>query len=606
MVDMKNEPSDLEFKLYDWNKVLKNKKLGESVLSFKSITTAGSYHKLNLGSGNGTLLVFVKLFTSGLYYHYYPRLEPSARILFDSSLGIVARPDEVMRIGYILRIRKNVRLSCIHFDISQRYSSFRPDLVGCSYTGNEEIRCWSVELLAADSERYKEKMNPLLAHPLNVKHKPYGSPFNNLPQALSPGIHYFHVEFTYPSRDKCGRFIGSGSATDVETRVTCGIDVQDESVNDDSLPKPGKSFKYDSTPIFLKSDFPFHLKPSLPPIYDPSVVDESTLWLEKVKITWDTPKEGRNRTSPLPPHLYNPEVISDEDRQRWYLPNGDTLDAHGQERIYANLTWALDNPHANRVLVPHFLILSHVRFDASLAQPEIVDKPFKVQFGVRLVCDRFTVSGNDKSQSVRNTLIYDLKPTNKDVGRHKREYEIVSDVAPIRLIYSLPEEMYGHLQTSYVYVEVVAINTSKPEEVWVLQRRPIFVEQTPNFAVPTATPIEPTSDTGSIKVGYAHYEFLDRPLEVVGDFDEPVEAFGPDRLVRLMVPASAPDGSIIDDTNFSARDGSFNFTDALAKPEEVETLLFRNMGVPTYRQDTTMNEPASYVSAKVAHAYSRR
>ena len=525
---MPYQPSDFTFKIYDWNKLLKNKKLGEAVLSFKAITAAGSYHKLNLGAGNGTLLVFAKLYTSRLLYGGFPRLEPPTRILFDSSMGIVARPDEVMRIGYFMRVIKPVKLTGIVFEITQQYYGYKYVLIGAS-SSNVTLKSWSIYLAASDAQQYATKADPHAALPINAKHKPYGVSDNCLPKSLCPGIHYFHIEFTCPSRDTCGRFIGSGCGEDVATFIQCGVDLHDAS--DETLGRLGGSYRRDRTHIFLKSDFPFHLKPSLPPIYDPAVLDEASLWLEKVKVVWATPDEGRNRTSPLPPHLYNPEVISDEDRQRWYLPNDDILDAHGQERIYANLIWSLGNPFAARKQVPHYVILANFTIDDTL-DPSIADKPFKIEFGVRLICDRFTVSSADKTQSVRNTFIYTLKPTNKNVGHHKREYEIVSQInAPAYLIYTLPVEVHGHLQTSYVYVEVIATNSSKPEEFWVLQRRPFFVESTPNSGAHSSKPIEPTPENGSFKVGYTRYEFLDRPLDVVGDFGESLETFGPDRLV---------------------------------------------------------------------------
>ena len=601
---MQEAPSDITFKLYDWNKLLKNKKLGEAVLSFKAITAAGSYHKLDLGAGNGTLLVFAKLFTGKVSYHNFPRPGPPTRLLFDPIMGQTARPGEVMRIGYLMRVSKPVKLNCIVFDILQRYYAYHHYILG-SASNSATLRTWSNHVVTSTKGTvYASTKESAASHPLNNgKHKPYGESDNILPKVLAAGIHYFHIEFTFPSQDACGRFIIGGTESEISSLLSIGVDVQDD---DDTLGREGSFYKRETTPIFLKSNFPFHLKPSLPPIYNLTEPTADAEWMSQVKVTWKTPEEGRNRTSPLPAHLYNPEVISDEDRLQWYLPENDILDAHGQERIYANLTWYLDTHHVDRRVSTHYLTLSEFTVDDTLAQPFLLEKNIQVDFIVRLVCDRFTISGSDPKQSAHNQFIYTLKPTNRNVGQGKKEYEVLKTETHPSMILSLPEEAYGHLNTSYVSIEVVAARKFNHREAWVIERRPIFVEAMPNFSDHSTSfkPVEP-SDTGSVKVGYAHYQFLDRPLDSVADFGDPTSTFGPDRLVRLMVPATGTDGGLIDDMDLLVRNGSLIHSDALAKPEEVASLEFQSIGVPAYRQDKSMDEPQASVPLKVKSLHTR-
>lgn len=105
-----------------------------------------------------------------------------------------------------------------------------------------------------------------------------------------------------------------------------------------------------------------------------------------------------------------------------------------------------------------------------------------------------------------------------------------------------------------------------------------------------------------------HYPFIDRSPEETADFGETpkVGVFGPDRLVRLMAPASSPDGGFVYNKFASSKYGPLCLTESLATPAETEHFEFKHIDVSLYTQDKSIDEPGELLPLKIKTTYTNK
>ena len=581
---MKEQPYDLEFKLYDWNKRLKDQKMGKATLKFSSISMAGSYHPLEFGNGRGTLLVFARLYRSepASWIGLVTLKRPEARFCFDASSNCTVDPTHPLRFGVLLCLDKPLSTNGnLEITIYTRNSpSTMPLFPGNRFKDNPKasidacLRTWQL--------RWPKNVDPSFETPSSSSKSSsaYGNTPNNAPSYLRPGIHFLPLELRVPPRDESGCFYATANGSDIRSWLT--------------FMHEGRIAHAD---IFFRSDFDLFLKPSLPPFHDEyETFNES--WPKHVKVNWKMPIEGPNRSSPLPPHLYEPEGNIAPQDQHWFLKYGagDTKDAHGEERIYANFYWVPNPVYSdNHRIIPddYFIVLSSYDIDTSAVEKELAEYGGKVEFEIKLACAHYTIAEKTGKSHCVN-VSFKLKATGKPVGEGKTHYEVLksSDKYPT-VVSSLPAEMFGDIHEAFVYVEIYARNIATKAR-WMIQRRPIFVQEfEPIKAPPSANPTE-TPPSGQLRMGYIHFPFLERTKEETNLFgnSETSTTFGPDRLVRIMCPAANPDGSIMK---------GMHFTEAMIWSEEWSKLEKSDVG-NIHREDglsptvtrTELAQPITY------------
>jgi hypothetical protein len=93
------------FKIFDWNAVSKNKKLGKCHLALKDVPSGGSYFDLDIEGGGGTLCVFAKVLVAVKIEAGNPHIRKGARLRLHLE-RIVYHPGELIRGHIVINLHK--------------------------------------------------------------------------------------------------------------------------------------------------------------------------------------------------------------------------------------------------------------------------------------------------------------------------------------------------------------------------------------------------------------------------------------------------------------------------------------------------------------------
>ena len=558
MVYMDSATLPITFTLKDWN-TYRNKKIGKAVLESKSISTEGSFVQLSLGDGKGTLLIYARLYQDIVKDEKNSRLALEnwslnpLRVCLDHEFDNICEPNRPFRGGFLWCLSQRRNLRDLQFEIVVDYKGRAP---GSGVT--QQARKWTVDLRNNGELKVGEPPSSEASAAASINDFPF----------LAPGLHFFPFEFLYPSTDSNGFPIGSMSAQDLSATLKMTYTVEFWGTHQVERP------------IELRSDYPKYLKPSLPPSYD-RYGTASARWPSGVKVIWSAPPEGINRSSPLPSHLFNPQELSDADKL-WFLKDGDTKDAHGEERIYAHFFWHHPPrfPSDHRWHNEYYIILGNHEIDATAVESEIMDSVGgeKLTYGLALVNTYLEDNG------ARSYYSYILRETGHNVGAGKVEYSLPElNHLCAGQVCSVPHQMFGGLKESYTYIEVFAFVGSY-EKAWTIKQYPIFIEQTtPLFdEIPGRNfeSVQTMEANGSLRVGYNYFPFIDQTHGDEAALSvNPTSPFGPDRLVRLMSHSTKRDGTI---AGGPCLHYTHTLTDALLMPSEWSQLDRPTLGPQSY------------------------